>query len=113
MSPRLQTINLTIEHVGNAGKRMPVCRMHMSESPLNPLDSETVGDPWIFANVLIVIIINELMSERLTENGVDNYGKRNTDDAADDAADDAVIGPRVGALYCRVSARAFWLAFDR
>jgi len=84
MSPRLETVKLTIQHVRNGGKRMPVVSMHMGEGPLNPLEGETVRDPWILVYVLIVIVVNELVPEGLAEDDPDNCHKENTDDASDD-----------------------------
>ena len=84
MSPRLETEKLTIQHVRNRGKRMPVVRMHMSEGPLNPVEGEAVCDPWILVNVLIVVVIDKLVPEGLAEDDPDNSHKKNTDNAGDE-----------------------------
>lgn len=94
MSPGLKTVDLTIEHMRNAGERMPVGSMHVSESPLDPVESETFGDPWILANILVVIVIDELMSEGLTENDPDDRDKKDTDAGDEDAL---IAKPSVGA----------------
>jgi hypothetical protein len=44
MSPRLEAEELAIQHVRNGGERMPVTRMNMGESPLNPARRKTIGD---------------------------------------------------------------------
>jgi len=81
MSPRLETVKLTIQHVRNGGQRMPIGSMHMSEGPLNPVEGETVRDPWILANVLIVVVVDELVPKRLAKRNPDNARKQNADDA--------------------------------
>src|SRR5205085_8425742 len=84
MSPRLETIKLTIQHVRNSGQRMPVVGMHMGEGPLNPVNGETIRDPWIFVNVLIVVVVDELVPKGLAEDDPDNSRQENTDYANDD-----------------------------
>ena len=86
MSPWLETVKLTIQHVRNGGQRMPVVSVHMRESPLNPVQGETVHDPWIFGNVLIVVVVDELVPEGLAKDDPDNSHKENRDDASDEAA---------------------------
>src|SRR5438477_13090314 len=83
MSLRLETVKLTIQHVRDGGKGMPVISMHMGEGPLNPLEGETVRDPWIFVYVLIVIVVDELVPNGLAEDDPDNCHKEHTDDASD------------------------------
>src|SRR5205809_397596 len=83
MSPWLETVKLTIKHVRNGGQRMPVVSMHMRESPLNPVNRETVRDSWIFVDVLIVVVVDELVPKGLAEDDPDNSHKENTDYAGD------------------------------
>ena len=64
---------------------MPVASMYMRESPLNPVQGETVRDSWIFVDVLIIVIVHELVSEGLTKDDPDNSKKKNTDQASDDS----------------------------
>ena len=58
--------------------------MHMGEGPSNPLQAEAVRDPWILVNILIVVVVDELVPERLAEDNPDNCHKENTDNACDD-----------------------------
>src|SRR5436189_1356189 len=83
MSPGLDSVKLTIQHVRNGGKRMPVVSMHMGEGPLYPFNGETVRNPRILVNVLIVVIVDELMPKGLAEDDPDNCHKEKTDDASD------------------------------
>ena len=63
---------------------MPVVSMDMRESPLNPIKGETVRDSWIFVNVLIIVIVDELVPKGLAKDDPDNSNKKNTDHASDD-----------------------------
>src|SRR5205809_7098054 len=83
MSPWLESVKLTIQHVRNGGHRMPVVSMHMRESPVNPVNRETVRDSWILVDVLIVVIVDELVPKGLAEDDPDNSHKENTDDGSD------------------------------
>src|SRR5436190_2272291 len=104
MSPRLETVKLTIQHVRNGGKRMPVGRMHMSEGPSNPLQGETVRDPWIFENVIKVVQVDEVVPKGLAEDNPDNCHKENTNGAGDH--------PLTGSARGRLRSRAaFWSHF--
>ncbi len=83
VSPRLETIELTVQHVRDGGERMPVVSMHTGEGPLNAAERETIGNPWISVNVNVVVIIYELMIKRLAKGDPDDSRKENTDDAGD------------------------------
>src|ERR1700730_11366635 len=104
MPPRLETVELTIQHVRNGGKRMPVVRVHMGAGPLNPFKCEACCDPWIFINVLFVVEVNELMPESLAEDDPDNSRKENRDDTSDNAVAPSV---RKMALSCAASHSSF------
>src|SRR5438552_13205562 len=88
MSPRLETVELTIQHVRNGSQRMPVVRMHMGEGPLNPLEGETVRDPWILVYVLIVVVVDKLVPNGLAEDDPDNCHKDSADHAGNDPVTD-------------------------
>ena len=57
---------------------MPIARMHMGEGPPNSSQTKSTHDPWILIDILMVIIVDELMSKRLTENDPDNGDKEKT-----------------------------------
>ena len=85
MSPRLEAVKLTIQHVRNGGKRMPVVSMHMGEGPLHPVEAKTAPDSRISENIGIVIVVDELVPQSLAKNDPDNCHQENRDDACDEA----------------------------
>ena len=104
MSPRLETVELTIQHVRNGRERMPVVSMHMSERPLNPVECETVRYRWILVNIVIVVVVHELVPEGLAEDNPDNSDKEKRDKAGDEVF---TVGSRKLVLSCAVS-RSFF-----
>src|SRR4051794_34526901 len=84
MSPRLETVKLTIQHMGNGGERMPIVCVHMSEGPPDPVEGKTVRDRWILVNVVIVIVVDELVPKGLAKNDPDKACKENRDSAGDE-----------------------------
>src|SRR5436190_9224091 len=99
MSPGLETVKLTIQHVRNRGQRMPIGSMDMREGPLNSIETEAFRDPWILANVLIVVVVDELMPQCLAEDNPDNSHKENTDHAGNNPfPGSARRGPRRSAV---------------
>ena len=82
MSPRLEAVELAIEHVRDGGERMPVGSMNMSERPLDRAKREPIRDLGILVNVLPVIIADELMVNDLPEGHPDDCRKENADDPA-------------------------------
>ena len=94
VSPRIQLIKLTIQHVRDGGERMPVRRMNVGKSPPDPVERETVRDFWIFVNVFVVVVVDELVPKRLAE-GDPNYGRQeNADDTGDYAVTENAIRAR-------------------
>lgn len=63
-----ETEQPAIEHVGNPSKRMPVAGMDISKGPRNSMESETGGDFRVFVDVPIVVVIEEIVMQRLPEN---------------------------------------------
>jgi hypothetical protein len=58
---------------------MPVLRMDMGKCPANARDVKTVGYPGILISVTRIIIINEVVSERLTKNDPSEDYETNAD----------------------------------
>ena len=79
MPPRVQSIHLTVEHVGKRCERMPVAAMNMSERPENRFRVETVGDLRIVIHIFVVIVLNEAKREGLGKNGPYSQRQRNAD----------------------------------
>ena len=67
MSPRMEDVELAIEHVRERGKGMPVGRMDVSESPSDSAEGEPIGYLWILINVIPIIIADELVIECLAK----------------------------------------------
>ena len=57
---------------------MPIARMYMGEGPANSSQTKSTRDPWILIDILMIIIVDELMSKRLTEHDPDNRHKEKT-----------------------------------
>ena len=68
MSARVQAEQLAIDHVRNSGERMPIARMSMRERPSQAMKSQPVRYGWVCVNVGRVIVINEIVAKRRTEN---------------------------------------------
>src|SRR4029077_15040440 len=78
MAGRLQSVQLTIEHVRNGGERVPVTGDRVRKSPRDPFQRKACGDLCILINVLWIIVGYELMSQGLTENRPRDRGKNGT-----------------------------------
>jgi hypothetical protein len=83
MSPRLESEELAVQHMRDRGKWVPVGRVNMGKGPLNIAWSETVDYSWIGVNVRTIVVVHELVVQRLAEYDADNAGEQNTDDAGD------------------------------
>ena len=75
MSPRLEAVKLAIQHVRHPCEWMPVARVSMDKSPLNIARSKTLGYSWIEVNVGTIIVVNELVAQRLAEYDPDESGE--------------------------------------
>src|SRR5678815_3228593 len=64
--------------MGDRRQRMPIVRMHIGEGPNNSFQTKSTRDPRILIDIVMVIIVDELMSKRLTENDPDNGHKEKT-----------------------------------
>ena len=58
---------------------MPVLGMNMCERPGNTIDAKTVGYLDIFVNVARIVVVNELVLERLAKNDPRNCRQKNAD----------------------------------
>src|SRR5689334_13930643 len=96
MAPRLKTEKRTIQHVRDGGERVPVGGVHMGERPLSSIKRETVCDHWVFTNVMIVVLIDEVVLKGLAEDDPDKCHEKNRDDCGDNRVTRPVIS-----AYCR------------
>ena len=103
MPPRLESVELTIQHVRQEGEGMPVIDRNSAEGPLNSISGQARGDPRILVNVIIVVVVDEVMPQGLAKDDPDDQREEKRDDS--DSGDN-VIGPgrrlRRGCLllYC-------------
>ena len=65
----LQSVQLAVQHVCDCRQRMPVLRMDVSERRGNVREVDAAGDPGVLIHVARIIVVNEIVPERLTENG--------------------------------------------
>ena len=79
MPPRVQSVHLTVQHVGKRCERMPVTAMNMSERPENRFMAETAGDVRIVIHIFVVIVLDEAKREGLAKNGPYSQRQRNAD----------------------------------
>ena len=78
MPGRLQSVQLTIEHVRNGRERVPVAGYRVRKSPGDAFQRKPCGDLCILINVLWIIVGDELMSQGLTENQPRDCGENGT-----------------------------------
>src|ERR1700686_1172351 len=79
MSARFQPVELAIQHMRDGRQRMPVLGMNMCEGPRDTRDSETACYFRILIDVVLIIVVNELVPERLAKNQPHDKGKKNAD----------------------------------
>jgi hypothetical protein len=75
----VQSVQLAVDHVCDCRQRMPVFRMDVSECPNNVRDVDTARDPGVLIDVAGIIVVNEIVPERLTENGPRKHCQGNAD----------------------------------
>ena len=58
---------------------MPIARMRLSEGPSDSVQSQPAPNDRILINVKVVVVINEAVSDRLSEHGQGKSGEKNAD----------------------------------
>ena len=97
MAAGAQSVKLAVQHMGNPGQRMPVGGMDVGERPDDPLERQSPGDFRVIIHVIVVVVIDKVVPQRLPENG-----KRDRRQKKADAGDrPAVIQTRRGLDYGR------------
>jgi predicted metalloprotease len=76
MPPRVQSEQLTVEHVGYPGQGMPVANMEGCKSPGNVPRRQTRLYVTVSRYVFVVIKIDELVIVHLPVNGNDSYRQK-------------------------------------
>src|SRR3981081_2447976 len=77
MSPRLESVELAVQHMRDRGEWVPVGRVNMGEGPLNIAWGETVDYSWIGVNVRTIVVVHELVVQRLAKGDRDNADEQN------------------------------------
>ena len=83
MSPGPEPVELTIQHVRDGGEWLPVAGAEMGEGPRHITRSKTAGYSRISIDVLAIVVVHELVVQRLAESDPDDARKQNADDAGD------------------------------
>src|ERR1017187_89515 len=65
MAARLEAENLTIRYMGQPGQRVPIACVSDVESPAQGLESKARMEVRVHADVLMVIVIDEVATENL------------------------------------------------
>jgi hypothetical protein len=71
-------VQLTIEHVRKPGERMPIIGVIACERPCHPLKREAADDLRIIVNIIRVIVVHEVVTQRLAKNQPGNYRQEDT-----------------------------------
>ena len=69
MRTRFQSKKLAIQHMGKRRQRMPVLEMNVRERPGDILPAQAGLDLMVLTDVARIVITDESISQRLTENG--------------------------------------------
>ena len=77
MAAGVKTEELAIQHVRQRRERMPVTRMSVRECPHDSMRSDTTGYDRISVNVSAIVVIDEVVAERLREDEPRNSAKQN------------------------------------
>src|SRR5437588_9011076 len=102
MSACLQPIQLAIDHVGSNREWVPIARNAVRERPDDPVQSETACYLFILVNICRVVVVDEIVRERLIKNEPRNRGQKNANtEKCESAATRLVIPGKhvVWALY--------------
>lgn len=85
MASRIQREQLAIQHVRDPRERMPIRGMSVSKGPNDPLHFEAREDVRVLIHIFFVVVIDEVVSEGLTENEPGDGEKKNADNNAGSA----------------------------
>ena len=61
-------MQLAVEHVCDCRQRMPVFGMDMRKRPGDVREVDAAGDPSVLIDVTRIVVVNEIVPERLTKN---------------------------------------------
>ena len=83
MTCRGQAKHLDIQHVRDRGQRMPIAGVLVTKRPHDSAQRHAASDLLVLQHVNVVVVIHEVMTERLSEN---DPGETEQDDANQDGA---------------------------
>ena len=63
----IQSVELAIQHVGEPSQRVPVAGMEVRKGPDDSRGGEAAGNLRIIADILVVVVVDELVPNRLAE----------------------------------------------
>jgi hypothetical protein len=66
-----ETEELAIDHVGNDRERVPIIGLGVDERLRQTMQTETGGNQRISVNVGLIVVVDEVVAERLTEDNPD------------------------------------------
>ena len=67
VSAGVRSVELVVQNVGEPRQRMPVAGMAGCEGPADFLGDRTLNDMRIFVDVFVVVVVDELVMDRLAE----------------------------------------------
>ena len=65
--------------MGNPGQRVPVGGVDLGKRPDNPLERQSPGNFRVFIHVIIVVVIDKVMPQRLAEDQPCDHRQKNAD----------------------------------
>src|ERR1035438_1749179 len=77
--PRPQAIDLAVGHVRQPCQRMPVADFAIGQRPNGSLEGQTLCHYWVVIDIFVVIVIDEFVMQRLSENGKGHRGQHQAD----------------------------------
>ena len=78
---------------------MPVRRMKVGESPLNPADTQARCDSRIFVNVIVVIVIEKWIAQRGSEDAPNQQDQSDANAGANELVAGGPLTRRLPILY--------------
>ena len=99
MPARIQAIEVAVCHVGDHGQRMPVTGHLVGQGPPQPGKGESLGYLAVLEDILWIIVVDELVLERLTKRHPDDSHQKNANNPDEAEAPDGHIHPLSESLW--------------
>ena len=75
----IQSIKLAVQHMGNPGQGMPVGASNVGEGPAEAFPSQPFLDDRILIDIMLVVIVDKRVVQRLTEHEPDDRRQKDND----------------------------------